>query len=601
MSRKKKRPPPPAPAAPVPAPPPRSILERSLPALIASFIIALIAFVFAQTRVFEFVNFDDNVNVYDNYQVLHAFTWDTVVWAFSLRSRDYWHPLTMITHALDYYVFGANAGGHHVMNVVWHALAALALLWALVKLTGRLWLSAIVAALFAIHPLRAESVAWISERKDVLSGIFFSLTLAAYANYVRQRSALRYLLVAVLFLMGLASKPTLMPLPFLLLVLDFWPFQRFRESVLTPQGRRDALRLFVEKIPLMLLSAFSLLEAASGAKDAFELNRTLAWKFNAGNAIVSYSTYLWQTFYPLNLSPIYPHPAEALRWGDVWLSAALLAAISGIAWVQRARRPALLVGWLWYLGMLAPMIGFVQAGLIAHADRYTYIPQIGVLIAVVWLASDLETLLPRARVLVRASALAAIATLAILCRAQTAIWINSETLWSHAIAVTKDNYMAYCNLGYTRSKAGKNEQAIADYSTGVKIKPDYPQFYNGRALAYTSLERHELAMLDFTTALRFKPDSAPLYSNRGHSFNRMGEYKAALDDYAKALEIERNNPGSLSIQNIVEIFSNRIYCLMMLRDFPAAWAEVARTERLKIPLQPGLKEELTRRSPRPLR
>ena len=357
-------------------------------------VLAAITFaVFGQTAGFEFVNYDDNSYVYENPVVARGLTLKGAVWALTYGEIGHWHPLTWLTHMADCQVYGLWAGGHHLTNVALHAVAAVLLFLALREMTGSLWRSAFVAAVFAIHPLRVESVAWIAERKDVLSGVFFMLTLWAYARYARQPSRWRYAAVALAYALGLLCKNTLVTLPFVLLLLDWWPLHRVKLDG-AGGGKVGAARLVAlfgglvkEKIPLFLLSAGSCVATALVPEKVLDSDR-LPFLERIGNALVSYGIYLRQMVFPAGLAIPYLNPPNGLPFWKVALAFVLLAAISISVLACRKRRPYLLVGWLWYLGMLVPAIGFIQISYYAHADRYTYLPGIGLALAGTWAVGD---------------------------------------------------------------------------------------------------------------------------------------------------------------------------------------------------------------------
>ncbi len=344
-------------------------------------VLAVLA-VFGQTAGFGFVNFDDNLYVYENAKVAGGLSLKGLAWVFTHTDCDLYHPLTMLSLMGDYQLHGLHAGGYHLTNVLLHTASAILLFLILRQMTGALWRSAFVAAVFAIHPLRVESVAWVAERKDVLSAFFFMLTLGAYARYVRNpNSAGRYLMVAVAFVLALLSKPTVVTLPFVLLLLDYWPLHRFEQP-------RKLSGLILEKIPLLALAAGACADDCSGGGKRDAPNAHVSMPSRIGNALVSYAIYLRQMVWPEGLAVTYPYPHNGLPPWEVALAGALLAGLSAVAWGERRTRPWLLVGWLWYLGMLTPMIGIVQVGAFAHADRFTYLPQIGIYMAVTWLVAE---------------------------------------------------------------------------------------------------------------------------------------------------------------------------------------------------------------------
>jgi protein O-mannosyl-transferase len=364
------------------------VRQQGMVMMVCGLLALMVLVVFWQCRGFAFVNFDDNVLVYGNKHVLKGLTWQNVCWSMTAgigedaTDADFWRPVSFMSHMLDVSLFGLNAGAHHMMSVALHLLATVALFLVLKAMTGRLWCSAFVAAFFAVHPLHVESVAWVAERKDVLSGLFFVLTLGAYLHYVRKPFQWgRYLLVLLLGALALMSKPMLVTLPCVLLLLDHWPLGRTKTV--------PAQRLLAEKIPLFLMVLMvSGLTLALPRLFHDEMWAALPWYYHSGNAVLSYGVYIRQTLWPTGLTCFYLFPGSRLNFGHVAISAVVLAAITSLAWWRR-RKPGALVGWLWYLGMLMPVIGmFVQAGGQAHADRYTYLAMIGLSLMVVWPAAD---------------------------------------------------------------------------------------------------------------------------------------------------------------------------------------------------------------------
>ena len=345
------------------------------------FIAAITWLVFGETLRNNFVNYDDETYVYGKPIITSGITATGLAWAFTHSHARNWHPLTTISHMLDCQVFGIKAGGHHFNNVLLHSIAAILLFLVLEQMTGAIWRSGFVAAVFAIHPLRVESVAWIAERKDVLSAVFFMLTLTAYLRYVRKQTLGRYAVVAVLFACGLMSKPMLVTVPFVLLLLDYWPLQRLIDF-------RTLRKLILEKIPLLALSAASCVATilAQGGPSGEMEPFPLTWRIN--NALISYLTYVWQMFWPARLAVFYPHPENRLPLWEIIVAIVFVLGISGAAIALRRTRPYFIVGWFWYLGMLVPVIGVLQIGMQGHADRYTYLPQIGLYLLVTWTVGD---------------------------------------------------------------------------------------------------------------------------------------------------------------------------------------------------------------------
>jgi protein O-mannosyl-transferase len=542
--------------------------------LICLGLITLTWLVFGQTLGYDFVNFDDHVYVYENPQITHGLTVDSVIGAFTHAHARNWHPLTTISHMLDCQLFGLKAGGHHFTNVLLHTIAVLLLFVVLKQMTGAIWQSAFVAAVFAVHPLHVESVAWVAERKDVLSAVFFMLTMGAYVRYVRRPSSGRYLAVAVLFALGLMCKPMLVTLPFVLLLLDYWPLDRLdKDRLKNPKrcshgavspcrGPRDKRldtarrlqksrqstpqRLFLEKIPLFVLSAAScvatLLAQRSGAGAIDQL--PFMWRLN--NGLVSYVTYVWQMILPARLAVFYPHPNNRLALWQITLAIAFLVIISLAAILLRKKSPYLLTGWFWYLGMLVPVIGLVQVGEQAHADRYTYLPQIGLYILIAWAAADLTVSWRARRAFVAIAAPMTIAVLMWCAFIQTSHWKNSETLWTRALAVTSDNDVAHNNLGFLFLRQGELDSAISHFNTALNIRSgNAATHYNlGAALIQNNLANalarkglRDKAITHYEEALKLRPDYADAYYNFGSILLQEGRIDEAIARWQKALMI----------------------------------------------------------------
>jgi hypothetical protein len=430
---------------------------------IAIFLFAITWAVFGQTLHHQFVNYDDPLYVYDNAHVRAGLTWHGIAWAFTHVHSQNWHPLTTISHMLDCSLFGLNPGAHHLMNVFWHSITALLLFILLQQMspsrTGRIWCAASVATLFAIHPLRVESVAWIAERKDVLSGVFFVLTLLAYFHWTRKPTLGRYVTISILFACGLMSKPMLVTTPLVLLLLDCWPLGRFERSTIT--------KLVIEKIPLFALSVGSILATLWAQNFALGSTEFLPLKWRITNAIFSYFEYIRQMFWPIDLIPFYVHPENRLETWRLILAVIVLMGVTAIAIVRRRKNPYLIVGWLWYLTMLVPVIGIVQVGLQGHADRYTYLPDIGLYIALIWLIWDLTKSWREQRILLIGAAALIVGTLSILSWKQTAHWRDTETLWRHTLAVTPDSDVAHAGLAGILFVRGQIDESIDHYERAL--------------------------------------------------------------------------------------------------------------------------------------
>jgi protein O-mannosyl-transferase len=508
-------------------------------------LVALSLAVFGQTLTHDFVNFDDHVYVYENPLVIRGLSTEGIIDAFTHTHARNWHPLTTLSHMLDCQLYGLNAGGHHLTNVILHTISVLLLFLVLKQMTTALWQSAFVAALFAIHPLHVESVAWIAERKDVLSAVFFMLTLAAYVQYTRTPSALRYLLVALLFAFGLMSKPMLVTLPFVLLLLDYWPLGR-TDGQKSKVGSR-LRKLITEKIPLFALSAFSCIATLFAQRQGPSAIDQLPFLWRLENTFVTYVTYIWQMLWPARLAVFYPYPNGRLPLAEVTVAIAVLVGISLLVISLRRTNPYLITGWFWYLGMLVPVIGLVQVGEQAHADRYTYLPQIGLYIMITWTVGCLllESTRPR-RVLVGSIVAIAIVSLGARAFGQASYWKNSETLWNHALVVTGENDVAHNNLGFLFLRRGELDKAISEFQTALHIRSRNTQSHYslGTALIESNLgnalarkQLWDAAIDHLQEAIRLRPDYADAYFNLGSVLFQQGRIDQAIAQWQAALAI----------------------------------------------------------------
>lgn len=518
----------------------------------------------------DFVNYDDNEYVYENPKITGGLTWTSVFWAFTHVHAYNWHPLTTISHMLDCQLNGLNPWGHHLTNVLLHTSAVILLFFALRKMTLGRFLSAFVAAMFAVHPLHVESVAWISERKDVLSGVFFMLTLWTYASYARlpgadRRRRLYYFFVVIFFALGLMSKPTLVTVPFVLLLLDYWPLGRMQSG--KSEGQQSAFSDFsfsafravtVEKIPLFVLSAGSCLVTVLAQKGAIEIARNFTLAERIANAAISYIVYLEQLILPIRLVCYYPFPYAVAQIAPALIAFLVLSAISIASFYWRGRYPFIFVGWFWYLGMLIPMIGVMQVGSQAHADRYAYLTQVGLYILLAsaacrWLAGRRY-----GNQILAVASVVAIAALTAQSAQQTSYWQNGETLWRHTLDVTSNNQLAHNNLGAVLVQQKHFDEAISEFREAIDIQhsfrgaPEYVDAQNnlGNALMQSlpnveSSRRSaqiDEAIAHLNTALEAKPDFAEAWTNLATALVHKGDLDEAIVDYRKALEIDANLP-----------------------------------------------------------
>jgi tetratricopeptide (TPR) repeat protein len=466
----------------------------------------------------DFINFDDPNYVLENAHVQAGLTWSGVAWAFRAGHASNWHPLTWLSHMLDCQIYGLKAGGHHATNLLFHLGDTLLLFFVLKRMTGTLWRSAFVAGLFALHPLHVESVAWIAERKDVLSTFFWFLTLWAYARYVGEskiqspRARAYYALSLVLFALGLMSKPMLVTLPCLLLLLDYWPLRRFETTA--RQFDPSRLRpLFYEKLPFFALAlAASVVtfrvQSASGAVRALDY---IPLDSRLLNAIVAYSSYIQKMFWPADLSIHYLLP-KSWPSSQLTMAAVLLAGISAaVIWL--GRRPYLLVGWLWFLGTLVPVIGLVQVGSQAMADRYTYVPMIGLFLMTVWGVSDLTQGWRGGKMVSGLAGVLVITSCAVATRLQLQHWRNGRTVFEHALEVSPDNHIAHNNLGSALAADGNLTDAKAHYVEALRYYPSFPNALYNLARAQADQNQFEEAITNYQRALELQPEMIEALNN----------------------------------------------------------------------------------------
>ena len=539
-----------------------------------------------------FVNYDDDRYVTENPHVHKGLNWDTVAWAMTATEQGNWHPLTWLSHALDYQLFHQNPAGHHFTSLLIHAANAVLLFLLLMYATGRLGPSLFVAALFALHPINVESVAWIAERKNVLSTFFFFAALGAYCWYARKPDWKRYLAFTSLFILGLMSKPMVITLPFVLLLLDYWPLGRIEKG---PKGPRPVMqapisRLLFEKLPLLALSGASAV-ITMRAQQAGGAVRSIT-QFSLGvrleNAVVAYATYLWKMVWPSHLAPLYPHPGDSLAAWQVVVSGLVLLAVSSVVLRFRSRR-YLMTGWLWFLGTLVPVIGLVQVGDQAMADRYAYIPLIGIFVMIAWGATDLADsrrigfagrMIPAACILL---------ALSWATNRQVGYWSSSYDLWTHTLAVTDRNFIAEDNLGGALLLQGKPDEAYPHFQAAAKINPRDPMShsnlgaylqqhgqlpeameqyqrtieltsdagllaatYANLGAAYRKLGDDEKARDSFDQALRLNPDQSNAYLGLGQLLEKQNQLDGAIKNYSRSVELRPTDTGFLLLGHALE-------------------------------------------------
>ncbi len=486
----------------------------------------------------EFVGLDDATYVYQNEQVLSGVTPEGVLWALTATQASNWHPLTWLSHMLDVQLFGAEPGGHHLVNLLIHVTNTAFLALVLYRMTGAVWPSTAVAALFGLHPLHVESVAWVAERKDVLSTFFWILTLWLYARFVESRGPGRYLLTLLAFALGLMAKPMLVTLPFVLLLLDYWPLERPLSAW---------RRLLLEKVPFLTLSMLSsaLTILAQRGADAIITMESVPFGLRIGNALVSYVRYIAKRVWPQALAVYYPHPGEVSAAAAI--GAALLLGGLTFAVLRAGRHHRYLpVGWLWFVGTLVPVIGLIQVGEQAMADRYTYIPLIGLFLLLAWGGRELAMRWRVPQRLLLAFFGVILVALAIQTLAQLGYWKNSEALFEHALAVTRDNSMAHTALAGGLLGQGRTEEAIAHYRSALEIDPEYARAQYNLGVALARLGQHEEALAHYAEAARLKPDRANYHVGQGRALYRLDRIDEAIAHYQAALRIDPDQADALN-------------------------------------------------------
>ena len=524
-----------------------------------------------------FTNFDDNVYITENNHIKTGLNSETIKWAFSAVVSSNWHPLTLISHVLDWSLFGANASGHHLVNLLLHIGSVLLLFFFLNRTTKSLWPSAFVAALFALHPLRVESVAWAAERKDVLSMFFGMAALYAYALYVKEHKLSRYFLSLALFALGLMAKPILVTLPFVLMLLDYWPLGRWQKALgpvkvsaavsgrsekkKTKQHKADSAKekkistplasrspiirsLLWEKAPFVFLTIVSSIVTiwAQSKGGALVSVQKLPFSERVVNAIVSYVSYLGKIFWPVDLAVFYPYENSLPSW-QAFGAAFILLGISTAVIYFIKKVPFLFIGWFWYLGTLIPVIGLVQVGRQAMADRYTYLPSIGIGIMLAW---GIIYLLPKEKlrkIILIPAAVIVLAVLTFLTWQQSGYWKNSIFLFNHTLESTKNNYMAHTNLGIALAAEGKIDEAVSHYRAALQIKPNDDTAHYNLANSLKKQGADEEAIAHYQEALRINPYYSKAHNNIGVYLEAQLKHDEAIYHYRQALQFDPNNPG----------------------------------------------------------
>jgi tetratricopeptide (TPR) repeat protein len=485
----------------------------------------MILVLFWQVQYHEFINYDDYEYVIDNPNVRYGFSIKGLAWAFTTDYAANWHPLTWLSHMLDCELYGLNPRGHHLNSLILHIINTLLLFMVLKKMTGALWRSAFVAALFAFHPLHVESVAWIAERKDVLSTFFCMLTMWAYARYLEKPGKINYLVSLIFFILGLMTKPMLVTLPFVLLVLDYWPFERFQfKKINDYKGWQQLFRLIVEKSPFFIFSALSSIITYSIQNKWGAISHSIPFDDRLVNALSSYIGYIFKMFFPFNLAIHYPDPFIPINWWSTFSACFFLLCSSTVFVMYSKQHPYLIFGWLWYIGTLVPVIGLIQIGTQTMADRYTYIPLTGLFIIISWGAFHATKKWRYQWIILSLFSSMTLFYIMGLTYHQLKYWENSIALFKHAIHVTSNNSLAHNNLGNALAKNGKFVEAVNHY--------------------------HE--------ALRIHPNEAVIHNNLGNVLVEQGDFKAAIFHYRRALQIKKDfKAAQYNLLRVEELFKQK--------------------------------------------
>ena len=493
-------------------------------------LVIVVFVVFGQTIHFGFVNYDDDTNVYAAPQIVAGMSLRGIEWAFTHMQLSRWAPAAVISRLMDCTFYGTWAGGHHLTNVLLHAAATVFLFLALEESTGRMWRSGFVAAVFAVHPLHVEAVAWVSTRGELLCGLFFMVAVWSYSRYTRAAGGRLYYAASVAaFILGLMSKPMIVTLPFVFLLMDYWPLGRF--------GRVPRVRLIVEKMPFLVLSAgFSIVTSLTTPKPPGAVQMGLWLRIE--NAIVTYCIYLRQTFWPTDLAVYYPNPQHGYPMWEVAGAAAVVCLVTAATYGLRRRYPELLAGWLWFAGMLTPVIGIVQISNYAHADRYNYLPQIGLCVAVAWMAADWASRRRYGRAAVGSMGVIVPCVLMVAAYRQTSYWGSSKGLWMHALACTTDNDIAHNDLGNLLLGEGRRQDAIAQYREAARINPRYADARNNLAHLLFQDGHAAEAMEQYQEAVKIDPDSPPIRKSYGLDLFQMGKLDEAAAQFREALRVD---------------------------------------------------------------
>jgi protein O-mannosyl-transferase len=512
--------------------------------------------VFWQVNQYDFIILDDDVYVTANSHIKSGITLDGIRWAFGTTYAEFWQPLIWLSFMFDYQLHGLNAGGYHLTNLILHIMSTLLLFWFFNRMTGAIWKSAFVAAFFALHPLHVESVAWITERKDTLSAFFWMLTLCLYVYYTEKPVIKRYLLVLFSFACALMSKPIVVTLPVVMILLDYWPLRRFESH----KTNLISLQL-KEKAPFFILSmVFSIMTAylhSNTPIERFPLDLRLA------NALVSLATYLENTFWPHDMGIFYPFPTQIPLWQIIGASL-LIIFISVTVIVMVKRLPYLFTGWMWFTIAIAPVIGIIQDSGQAMADRYHYIPSIGIGMMLAW---GIPLLIPnetRRKKILFPLGIAFLAIMSFITWQQCGYWKNSVELFKKNLRATNNNFVAHNGLATALVGEGKNVEAIYHCNAAIRFYPNYRDAYNNRGVAYDQLGQYQRAIEDYNKAIRISPNYADAYYNRGVTFTKLSQYKPAVEDYNHAIRLKPYDTDALINRGV--IYLNHGYSVLGCND-----------------------------------
>ncbi len=600
----------------------RKSLHKESSLLVYGFLVVCTLAVYWPVLNDEFVKYDDDKYVTENPNVKRGITRESVVWAFTKPHSHMWHPLTSLSHLLDCHLFGLNPTGHHLTNLLLHVASTLLLFGILRRMTEAFWPCLFVALAFAVHPLNVESVAWVAERKNVLSGLFWMLTIAVYIRYTERPRLVRFLLLVLVFALTTMTKPMVVTLPFVLLLLDYWPLGRLQfkgagdeqdleQAESEPvYGRQVPLwRLLVEKVPFFVLvtalSAVTFIVSQRGG--VMSGWRNVPLKYRTANVLVSYVTYIQKMVWPSRLAVFYPHPFDKLPLWQVIISAFILLTITIVVILLIRQRKYMTVGWFWYIGTLVPVIGLVQVGAQARADRYTYLSFIGLFIMIAWGLSDVLVKWRYRKITLWPMALAALLALSICTRLQLRHWRNNKALFEHALAVTGDNFVmsnnyanvlketgqlekaiqyfqealrlrpnspeVLNNLGNVLGQLDKIDDAIKYYTKALELRPDFAQAHYNLAVLLATQGKTDEAIASYRRALRYRPQDVDTLSNLGFALARKGEFDEAIESYQKALELEPDNIITHGRLALVLASVDRIdeaieHCRIVLRAYP---------------------------------